>query len=451
DGLKRLEYRGYDSAGVALVKDGDIQRVRREGKLKALSDAVQKSPIDGLQGIAHTRWATHGVPNEVNAHPHTSGHNVAIVHNGIIENHDELRHELTSGGFEFASDTDTEVIAHRIRFYLNEGSNVLEAVQSTVSELRGAYALVVMVADDPDALVLARSGGPVVIGLGEEENFVASDIAALLPVTRRFQFLEDGDVALVRRCSVEIYDAAGMPVDRPVVESELTADSNDRGRYRHYMEKEIHEQGRAVAATLEDRIGDGKLLDNIMGPEAGEVMPKVECVHIVACGTSYHAGLVARYQLEELAGIPCMVDIASEYRYRRPVVPENSLFVAISQSGETADTLAALRIAKEFGYLGTLAICNVPECSLVRESDFVLMTRAGPEIGVASTKAFTTQLTALALLTVALGKARGMDANTEYVLVDQLAELPSLVEQTLVLDEDIAELSKKFSDKHHAL
>ncbi len=451
DGLERLEYRGYDSAGIALANDGALKRIRREGKLRELAKALEDSPLSGHQGIAHTRWATHGVPNEVNAHPHTSGDDVALVHNGIIENHGELRRELKDAGFVFESETDTEVIAHRIRFYLGKGAEIFEAVQSTVAELEGAYALVVMYAGDPDALVLARSGGPVVVGLGEQENFVASDIAALLPVTRHFQFLEDGDIALVRRSSVEIFDGSGNPVERPVIESELTADSNDRGRYSHYMEKEIHEQGRAVAATLEGRIGDGKLLDNILGPEASEVIPHVECVHIVACGTSFHAGLVARYQIEELAGIPCLVDIASEYRYRRPVVPENTLMVVISQSGETADTLAALRAAKDYGYLGTLAICNVPECSLVRESDFVLMTRAGPEIGVASTKAFTTQLTALALVTLALAKARGLEQATEYLLVNQLAELPSLVEQTLALDEDIAELAHEFSEKHHAL
>ncbi|MEE8238379.1 MAG: glutamine--fructose-6-phosphate transaminase (isomerizing), partial [Gammaproteobacteria bacterium] len=349
EGLKRLEYRGYDSAGIVLGDGGTLKRVRREGKLCHLEDALAESPLKGFLGMAHTRWATHGAPSEINAHPHTSGTNVAVVHNGIIENHDVLRAELAAEGYEFTSETDSEVIAHRVRFHLTKLDNLLEAVRATVAELKGAYALVVMDVEDADALVLARSGGPVVIGLGIEENFVASDIAALLPVTRRFQFLEDGDVALVRRRSVQILDASGKEVERRIVESELSADAVDRGHFRHYMAKEIHEQAMALADTLEGRIGDGHVSADIFGPEANDIMAAVEGVHLVACGTSYHAGLVARYQLEELAGLPCMVDIASEYRYRRPVVPKNTLFVAISQSGETADTLAALRAAKESG------------------------------------------------------------------------------------------------------
>ena len=451
EGLKRLEYRGYDSAGIALGEGGALKRVRREGKLRNLEKALADFPISGYCGIAHTRWATHGAPSEINAHPHTSGANVAVVHNGIIENHNELRAELKAAGYECTSETDSEVIAHRVRFHLAKLDTLLEAVRATVADMQGAYALVVMDANDPDALVLARCGGPVVIGLGADENFVASDIAALLPVTRRFQFLEDGDVALVRRRSIEIYDADGNVVERPVIESELTAESADRGRFQHYMEKEIHEQGRAVAATLEDRIVDGRLLDNIFGPAANDILAAADGVHIVACGTSYHAGLVARYQIEELAGLPCMVEIASEYRYRSPVVPKNTLFVVISQSGETADTLAALRAATELGYLGSLAICNVPESSLVREADLVLMTRAGPEIGVASTKAFTTQLAALALLTITLAKFRGLNAQDEKNLVRQLAELPTLVEQTLTLDKVIATRAEEFADKRHAL
>ncbi len=451
EGLKRLEYRGYDSAGIALCDGGDLTRLRREGKLYHLEEAVAESSPSGFQGIAHTRWATHGAPSESNAHPHTSGDNIAAVHNGIIENYSHLRAELDAAGYEFFSETDSEVIVHRIRFNRAQHTGLLDAVQTTVAELQGAYALVVMDTQDPDALVLARNGGPVVIGLGIEENFVASDIAALLPVTRRFQFLEDGDVALVRRRSVEIYDASGSLVERPVIESELSPDAPDRGRFRHFMHKEIHEQGRALASTLEGRIADGRLLDNILGPSANEIMDAVEGVHIVACGTSYHAGLVACYQIEERAGLPCMVDIASEYRYRHPVVRANTLFVAISQSGETADTLAALRAAQDHDYLATLAICNVPECSMVRESDFVLMTRAGPEIGVASTKAFTTQLAALALLTIALAKFRGLGPEAEQDLVRQLAELPDLVEKTLELESSIAPLAEEFADKHHAL
>ena len=364
EGLRRLEYRGYDSAGIALGERGELKRLRREGKLCHLEEALAGSPLRGTQGIAHTRWATHGAPSENNAHPHTSGENIALVHNGIIENHDELRAELEAAGYEFSSETDSEVIGHRVRFNLGKCDNLLEAVQATVAELRGAYALVVMDTQDPDALVLARSGAPVVIGLGLEENFVASDIAALLPVTRRFQFLEDGDVALVRRCSVEIYDASSNAVERPVVESQMSSEAADRGHFRHFMQKEIHEQSRALAATLEGHIANGQLLDNLLGPSANDILASIAGVHIVACGTSYHAGLVARHQIEELAGLPCMVDIASEYRYRRPVVPANTLFVTISQSGETADTLAALRAAQDLGYSGTLAICNVPESSL---------------------------------------------------------------------------------------
>lgn len=451
EGLRRLEYRGYDSAGIALEDGGTLQRVRREGKLRHLEDALAESPLKGFLGIAHTRWATHGAPSEINAHPHISGTNVAVVHNGIIENHDALRAELAAEGYEFTSETDSEVVAHRVRFHLTKLGNLLDAVRATVAELKGAYALVVMDANDPDALVLARSGGPVVIGLGIEENFVASDITALLPVTRRFQFLENGDVALVRRRSIEIFDANGKAVERRIIESELTADAAERGRFRHYMQKEIHEQSIALAETLEGRIDDGQVLDNVFGPDANEILAAVEGVHIVACGTSYHAGLVARYQLEELARLPCMVDIASEYRYRRPVVLSKTLFVVISQSGETADTLAALQAAQELGYLASLAICNVAESSLVREADLVLMTRAGPEIGVASTKAFTTQLAAIALLTIVLAKHRGLEVKAEQDLVKQLAELPALVERTLALDGAISTLAEDFADKHHAL
>jgi len=451
EGLRRLEYRGYDSAGLAILEGRELKRLRRVGKVEALQQALTESPLRGFLGIAHTRWATHGIPSEQNAHPHTSGASIAVVHNGIIENHAKLRLELEASGFVFTSQTDSEVIAHRIQYHANDGEDLVRAIQLTVRELEGAFALVMMSLSDPDALYLARSGCPVVVGLGIDENFVASDVAALLPVTRRFMFLEEGDVAIVRRDQVHFFDAAGEEVERPVRETELTADAVERGQFRHYMEKEIHEQAQALANTLEERITNGRIPDAIFGPSAEGVLARTEAVHIVACGTSYHAGLIARYQLEELARIPCVVEIASEYRYRSPIVPENTLFVAISQSGETADTLAALRAAKRLGYLATLGICNAPESSLVRESDLVLMTRAGPEIGVASTKAFTTQLAVLAMLTIVLARHQGTLHGREQELVAQLLALPGLVEQTLTLDGSIAELAEEFADKHHAL
>jgi len=451
EGLRRLEYRGYDSSGLA-VRDGNaIQRVRRVGKVQELQNALDEHPVRGTTGISHTRWATHGVPNESNAHPHMSSGDIAIVHNGIIENYEELRKDLKLRGYEFTSDTDTEVVAHRIHHHMKSAKNLAAAVRKTVSELEGAYALVVMSAAEPGKLVLARAGCPVVVGLGIDENFVASDVAALLPVTRSFMFLEEGDVALVERKQVTIWDVAGNPVEREVKESELSADAAERGEFRHYMQKEIHEQAAAVARTLAERIANGKVLDAAFGPGSPEVLNQTRGVHIVACGTSYHAGLVARYWIEQLCRLPCTVEIASEYRYRSPVVPPNTLFITISQSGETADTLAALRAAREAGYVSTLAICNVPESSMVRESDLVMMTRAGPEIGVASTKAFTTQLAALALLTIALARRNGLEAQQEKALVAQLGELPGLIEQVLTLDNAIETLAEHFVDKHHAL
>jgi glutamine---fructose-6-phosphate transaminase (isomerizing) len=451
EGLRRLEYRGYDSAGVAVeVAGGNVERRRTEGKVQRLQDALDASPLAGRCGIAHTRWATHGVPNERNAHPQVSGPGVALVHNGIIENHEPLRRELQDQGYQFESETDTEVIAHRIRSYLNGKVDLLESVKRTVAELEGAYALAVMSSEDPDKIVVARAGCPVVIGLGIGENFVASDVTALLPVTRRFIFLEEGDVALVTREAVVIWDADGKIARRAEKESVLPADAMERGNYRHFMQKEIHEQARAVAETLSERIGAGKVLDRVFGPGAPELFNATRAVQIVACGTSYHAGLVARYFIEKLARIPCMVEIASEYRYRQPVVPEGTLFVAISQSGETLDTLEALRAAKKMGYLGSLGICNVPESALVRESDLVLMTRAGPEIGVASTKAFTTQLAALSLLGLVLARRSGGEA-LEADLVRQLAAIPALLEKILEMDDAIEVLAERFADKHHAL
>ena len=451
EGLRRLEYRGYDSAGLAVVQDATLERRRRVGKVRELEDALSAAPLAGAIGIAHTRWATHGAPTEDNAHPHMSAPGVAVVHNGIIENHALLREELQRAGFTFTSDTDTEVIAHRVEQHRRSSGDLVSAVRDTVAELDGAYALVAMSVAEPDTLVAARAGCPVVIGLGLGENFIASDVAALLPVTRRFIFLEEGDLAVVRRTTIEIFDAAGHEVERPVRESELAADAVERGRFRHYMQKEIHEQAGAVARTLAGRIEGGRVVAEAFGADAAALLAKVRQVHIVACGTSYHAGLTSRYQIEELCRIPVSVEIASEYRYRSPVVPADTLFIAISQSGETADTLAALRLAKTLGYLSTLAICNVPESSLVREAELCLMTHAGPEIGVASTKAFTTQLAALALLTLALAAANGTSPETERTLTTQLAELPGLIEQTLALDEAIAKLAEAFVDKHHAL
>ncbi|MCU0760662.1 MAG: glutamine--fructose-6-phosphate transaminase (isomerizing), partial [Steroidobacteraceae bacterium] len=452
EGLRRLEYRGYDSAGIAVLNGTEhLKRVRTVGKVKSLQEAIDLSPTHGKLGIAHTRWATHGVPSERNAHPHISNDGLAIVHNGIIENHDELRADLRRHGYSFSSETDTEVIAHRIHHHLGTLGDLFKAVRATVAELEGAYALVVLSEKDPDRLILAREGCPVVVGLGVEENFVASDVSALLPVTRRFMFLEEGDVAEVRRTSIKVLDREGNSVERPVRDSELSADAAEKGQYKHFMLKEIHEQPRAIANTLQERVANGRLLEAAFGPAATEVFKRTEHVHIVACGTSYHAGAVARYMIEQICKIPCSVEIASEYRYRNPVVPKNSLFVTISQSGETADTLAALRLAKQAGYLSSLAICNVPESSLVRESELVMLTRAGPEIGVASTKAFTTQLAALSMLVVAIAKHHGADAERERGLVQRLVELPGLVEKTLSLDPVIQKLALRFADKHHAL
>ena len=452
EGLRRLEYRGYDSAGLAVLDGAQrLERVRTVGKVKALEEALGKQPLAGRLGIAHTRWATHGVPSERNAHPHVSRDGLAIVHNGIIENHEELRAELTRAGYSFTSETDTEVIAHRVHHHLAKLRDLFKAVRATVAELEGAYALAVVSSAAPDRVILAREGCPVVIGLGVGENFVASDVAALLPVTRRFIFMEEGDVAEVSRTAVRIIDREGKVADRPAHESELSADAAEKGQYRHFMLKEIHEQPRAIANTLQERVANGRLLDAAFGPAASEIFRRTEHVHIVACGTSFHAGAVARYFLEQICKLPCSVEIASEYRYRNPVVLRNSLFVTISQSGETADTLAALRLAKQAGYLASLAVCNQPESSLVRESELVMLTRAGPEIGVASTKAFTTQLTALSMLVVALAKYHGADAERERGLVARLVELPGLIEKTLTLDPVIHKLAERFADKQHTL
>jgi glucosamine--fructose-6-phosphate aminotransferase (isomerizing) len=452
EGLRRLEYRGYDSAGVAVLNGtGTIKRMRTVGKVRRLEDALEADPAHGNLGIAHTRWATHGVPSERNAHPHISRDGIAIVHNGIIENHEELRAELLREGYEFVSETDTEVIAHRIHYHLGITGDLFKAVRATAAELEGAYALAVMSQHDPDRLVLAREGCPVVIGLGKDENYVASDVAALLPVTRCFIILEEGDVAEIRRTSYRILDRNGNSVQRSTHQSELSADAAEKGEYPHYMLKEIHEQPRAVAQTLQERVAGGKLLEAAFGPAATAVFSRTEAVRIVACGTSFHAASVAKYFVEQICRLPCWVEIASEYRYRNPVVPRNTLFVSVSQSGETADTLAALRLAKQAGYLSQLAICNVPESSLVRESELVMLTRAGPEIGVASTKAFTTQLAALGMLVVALAKHHGADAERERGLVQRLLGTPTLIDSALALDGRIRDLAERFATKQHAL
>jgi glucosamine--fructose-6-phosphate aminotransferase (isomerizing) len=453
EGLRRLEYRGYDSAGIAVVDhDRCLRRARIPGKVRELDAELGRSPLEGRVGIAHTRWATHGVPSQRNAHPHVCRNSVAVVHNGIIENHETLRNRQAEQGFEFTSDTDTEVVAHQIFHHLEKGATgLVDAVSRAVKDLRGAYALGVIANGSPDLLVAARRGSPLVIGIGIGEHFIASDVAALLPVTQRFIFLEDGDIAELRRDSLKIFDAEGCEVQRPIKQSELGADATERGVYRHYMQKEIFEQPQALCETLEGRLLSGGVPDQAFGPRAAEIFDRVKAVHIIACGTSYHAGLTARYWLESLAGIPCRVEVASEFRYRRPVVLPDSLVVTISQSGETADTLAALREAMRRGFGHSLAICNVPESSLVRESELVLMTRAGPEIGVASTKAFTTQLAALMLLVIVLGRRHGMDRQRIAELVAQLEALPGLVEKILALDPAIEALAERFADKRHAL
>ncbi|HEX9801992.1 MAG TPA: glutamine--fructose-6-phosphate transaminase (isomerizing) [Gammaproteobacteria bacterium] len=451
EGLRRLEYRGYDSAGLATVSDGRIDRVRMTGKVRFLEEAVKKQLSHGRLGIAHTRWATHGAPSENNAHPHVCRKSVAVVHNGIIENHAALRERQRQQGFTFTSETDTEVIVHQVHHYLEQGLDLLQAVQQTVGDLEGAYALGVVQRDEPDRLIAARRGSPLVIGVGIGEHFIASDVSALLPVTQRFIFLEEGDVAELRRDSLAIYDAAGAPVERPVRETELTADAIDRGQYRHYMLKEIHEQPNAIAETLEGRLAGERVLEAAFGPQAAAVFDSIKSVRIIACGTSFHAAMVARNWFEGLAGVSCTVEVASEFRYRHPVADPDALVVAISQSGETADTLAALRATREWGFGPSVAICNVPESSLVREADLTLMTRAGPEIGVASTKAFTTQLVALLLLVTVIGRRHRLDAAREAAIVEQLQALPRQVEEVLKLDESIRHLAERFADKQHAL
>ncbi|MGC1546948.1 MAG: glutamine--fructose-6-phosphate transaminase (isomerizing) [Rhodanobacter sp.] len=449
-GLKALEYRGYDSAGLAVLEAGQIQRVRAKGKVREMESLYLANPFPGGTGIAHTRWATHGVPNEANAHPHIAG-KVALVHNGIIENYAELRADLQTRGHVFTSETDTEVMAALINERVATGLGLRDAVLATVRDLEGAYAIAVISRDEPGHVVGARRGAPLLVGVGIGEHFLGSDAQALIQVTNKMIYLDEDDVVEITRDSVLVVGLDGQPVQRAVHESELTTDAVERGEYRHYMQKEIFEQPRAIADTLEARIGSHGVLPNIFGAGGDDLLAKARGVHIIACGTSYHAGLVAKYWIEEYARLPVSVEVASEYRYREAVVSDDTLFVAISQSGETADTLAAMRESRRRGYLGTLAICNVPESSVVREADLKLMTRAGPEIGVASTKAFTTQLAALALLTLQLAKQRGLD-NARYLeLCAQLQHLPSAIEAALKLEPQIIELSARFIHHQHAL
>ena len=451
EGLRRLEYRGYDSAGVAVLdKENCISRVRRVGKVKELADALKETEVRGVLGVAHTRWATHGEPSEQNAHPHVCNQSVVIVHNGIIENHSQLRELQSQNGFNFTSETDTEVAVHQIEHYLKQQGDLLEAVRLAVADFEGAYALGVISNNDNNRLIATRRGSPLVIGVGIGEYFIASDAAALLPVTRRFIYLEEGDIADIRADALVIYNDKGEVVEREIKESELSADATAKGEYRHYMLKEIHEQQSCLVDILEGRIIDGQLLDSAFGVGAEKILDQVKAVQIIACGTSYHAGLVARYWIEAIAGVPCRVEVASEYRYRKTVLLDGTLVVTISQSGETADTLAALRAIKEVTDL-TLTVCNVPESSLVRESELKLMTRAGPEIGVASTKAFTTQLVALLMLVVALGKRRDLSDEKIKALFQQAQALPALIERVLHDKDAIENWAHEFEDLDNAI
>jgi glucosamine--fructose-6-phosphate aminotransferase (isomerizing) len=450
-GLKALEYRGYDSAGVALLTSIGLERLRTKGKVTELERLHASRPIAGCTGIAHTRWATHGVPNSLNAHPMISCDRTAVVHNGIIENHNELRAELKILGYEFTSETDTEVIAHLIEHFQVAGASLLQALRQAVSRLRGAYAIAAISQREPGHVVGARRGSPMVVGLADGEQFIASDIHALLSATRQFIYLADGEIAEATTDGVHVYDERGVAVVAVIRTARFGADAIARGEYRHYMLKEIHEQPQAIADTLEGRISDGRILTEIFGTGARALLAETRNVHLVACGSSYHAALVARHWIESLAGIPCNVEVASEYRYRHAAVPAGTLFVCISQSGETADTLQALLLAESQPYLSTIAICNVAESSIVREAGFALMTRAGPEIGVASTKAFTTQLAALALLGLELARVHGIDDDRYRALVRQLTMLPAAVQDVLVLEKRIQCLAERFLVKDHAL
>lgn len=451
EGLRRLEYRGYDSAGIAILEEGNLQRARVLGKVNGLVQLLDKRPLGGGTGIAHTRWATHGKPSVDNAHPHLCRDKVALVHNGIIENHESLRKSQQQQGYEFYSDTDTEVVVNQVHADLQNSNDLLQAVMSTVEKLEGAYALGVICNEEPDRLIAARFGSPLVIGVGIGEYFIASDVFALLPVTQRFIILEEGDIADIHRDGIQIYDNEHKPVSRPITVSELSSEAVDKSGYRHYMLKEIFTQPLAVANTLEGRLLNGRIIEESFGKLASELFDKTQAVHIVACGTSYHAGLIASYWIESIAGIPCRVEVASEYRYRDAAIQAGTLFVTISQSGETADTLAALQLAKSLNYIGTLGICNAPESSLTREADLVFLTRAGHEIGVASTKAFTTQLTALLMLVIVLARRQGLTNDAEMKLVSHLESLPGKINQVLELNSQLLALAEHFANKHHCL
>ena len=450
-GLQALEYRGYDSAGFCVLHAGEMSRLRTAGKVHKLRAMQEQAKLVGNTGIAHTRWATHGRPTTQNAHPHQSQQDIAVVHNGIIENHEVLRAELEALDYRFVSDTDTEVIAHLIVHYGKAGQDLLQATLSTVRRLQGAYAIAVLSRNEPGRAIGARRGSPLVAGLGFGENFIASDVQALLPVTNRFIYLNDGDVVDISTAGLKIYDLQGKPVERPVKESDLSADAVDRGQYRHFMLKEIFEQPAVLAEALEGRVKDGEVVAEALGHKVQELLTAAQAVHIIACGTSYHAGLVARHWIERLARIPCSVEVASEYRYRDVVVPPQTLFLTISQSGETADSLAALQLAKSRHYLGSMVICNVAESSLVRESDCAVMTRAGPEIGVASTKAFTSQLVVLALIVLELARHNGIDETLRRDCVKQLTQAPGAVKRALLLNDKIRKLASLFGPRQHAL
>ena len=456
-GLQRLEYRGYDSAGLATVDaNGVLKRLREVGKVQNLVDAVERTPVSGGTGIAHTRWATHGKATAANAHPHRStsadaDDAVCLVHNGIIENHVALREELQGLGYTFTSQTDSEVIVHLIHHYLAEVSDLLEAVRQAVRRLAGAYALAVIATGENERIIAARQGCPLILGKGIGENFLASDVLALRAVTDRFIYLEEGDLVDLRPDSIDIWNIDEAAVIRADVRVEMEADDMERGNYRHFMQKEMFQQPEVVKRVLEGRVGKNRVLDGALGEGSQDLLRQVESVTIVACGTSYLAGSVARYWIEELAGLPCQVEIASEYRYRNPATQKNSLFITISQSGETADTLAALRLAKESDFLATLTLCNVPTSTTVRESDIAMMLNAGTEVGVASTKAFVAQTTALLLVTLLLARQRGLKAGLEEEIVQQLHQLPETIAELLKLDEPIAKLAEVFADKEHAL
>jgi len=452
EGLRRLEYRGYDSAGVAVVgEDNSLGLSRTVGKVAELEEKLERKPLSGQIGVAHTRWATHGGVTEANAHPHVSGGRVAVIHNGIIENFQPIKDEMLAKGYVFDSETDTEVAAHLIHHYLKEGLDLVDAVGKAVERFEGAYALLVVDAEDPTRIVVSRVASPLVIGLGDGENFVASGVPALLPVTQRFIYLEQGDLAEIRRDGVRIVDMDGNAVTREVHETEWDTASAEKAPYDHFMLKEIFDQPSALADTLYGRVANQRVLPESLGSKAVEMLDQVENIHIVACGTSYHAGCVGKYWIEALAGVPTQVEIASEYRYRHVVVPPKTLFVTLSQSGETADTLEALRMAKELGYLGTLTICNSAHSSMVRESDLVMMTQAGPEIGVASTKAFTTQLLSILLVTLMLAKHRGLSVESEREFVANLTHAAAASDLALKMSAQLQELAKDFAVKQHTL